>query len=190
MWCWAATASMIFQYYRLPNINPGGDFQCGIVAVTFPAQCAFDCRLCLTGIGTMDRMQFVINNYGAQIGLQYGVSSRNLTSSITFNSLTFEQVAAEIDAGRPVVAGISPGGFSLPNLSEHVALIVGYETNGSVPPRLVVNDPYPFTAAAFGGQPDPYLVAGGHLVRLGQYSIAHSAFVSQLRWMNTLYNVR
>jgi hypothetical protein len=38
------------------------------------------------------------------------------------------QVKQEINAGRPIVAGISPSGYmSQSNVSEHVALIVGYD---------------------------------------------------------------
>jgi hypothetical protein len=187
VWCWAASAQMVFQYYGLPNLNPGGNYQCGIVAAYFgqffPA-CLANCLACVHGIPSMDQEQLLLNGYG-QLANQVGVFSRVLTSTLLFSALTMDQLATEIAAGRPVLAGISPSGVSYPDFSQHAVVIVGYDTSGV--PRLIVNDPFPYQAA---GQPDPYLFFGGVQLKPGQYSIPYTSFVHSLQWGNTLYGIR
>jgi hypothetical protein len=96
--------------------------------------------------------------------------------------LSFDNVQNEIDAGRPIIAGISPSGYRYAGVSEHVALIVGYE--GS---NLIVNDPFPF-ATAFSG--DPYEAAGGERIGRGQYQIRYGSFANDLQWRETIYGIR
>src|SRR5436305_902077 len=59
--------------------------------------------------------------------------------------LTADEIKKEIDAGRPIIAGVTPGGN--PNLPPpvpaHVALIIGYiDKDGDI--DLIVNDPWPY----------------------------------------------
>jgi len=186
VWCWAAAATMVFRYYGLPNVNIGGDYQCGVVAVTFPNPCAYNCLLCQTGIETLTNLNFVIDNYGYTLTNFYFIPSRNLSSQFIFSALTMDQVVGEINANRPILVGISPSGFvSAPNVSEHVAVIIGYDTARS---ELVVNDPYPF--ALFPGRTDPYVAAGGRLLRQGQYAVPYNGFVYQMLWANTIYQIQ
>ena len=75
LWCWAATAEMVFIYYGLPNINSGGNYQCGIVAAYYgpSSACASNCFLCQAGIGTLTNMKNLVNNYGIAVSLIYGI---------------------------------------------------------------------------------------------------------------------
>ncbi len=186
-WCYAASTQMIFIYYGLPAANL--DYQCGIVAIfnyNSNPSCFFaDCHICAQiGGGTMDAIQQLVDLYGAILN-DNGTQSPVLTSSETYSYLSMQQVETEIVAGRPILAGISPGGFPLPDQSQHAVVIVGYDARGSTP-LLIVNDPFPY-AANF--TQDPYTPAGGMLVQPGQYSISYDAFVQQLVWANTLYGI-
>jgi len=186
VWCWAATAQMVFEYYGLRNVGFNGDYQCGIVAAYFQGFCLSSCYACVTPIGGMADMQTLIQGYGQFLTLN-GIPSRVLTSTIRFGPLSMQEVAAEIEANRPVIAGISPTNYAFPNFSQHVVLVIGYETNGSVPPRLIVNDPFPY---ALFGQPNPILVNNGFQIRPGQYSVPYSSFVFPINWDNSLHVVQ
>jgi hypothetical protein len=188
-WCWAATSQMLFTYYGLPDLNGAGDYQCGIVAAAFgpSSVCWSNCGACITGIGTISNMQQELYNYGI-IANQLGITSPILNSTILFSYLTYDQVKTEILGKRPIVIGISPTGFSLPNISEHVALIVGFDESSGTP-TLIVNDPFPFYLPQFGNVPDPYPYEGGTQIQSGQYSIAYANFVGPFQWGNTLYQI-
>jgi hypothetical protein len=97
-----------------------------------------------------------------------------------------DKVKEEIDAGRPILAGISPNGVSYPNFSQHVVVIVGYEQNATTN-AVVVNDPFPYAAAFL---PDPYFQAGAIQLKPGQYKIAYSRMLSPMNWANSIYQVR
>jgi len=187
-WCYAASTQMIFAYYGLPAVN-SVDYQCGIVGMfneySIP-QCFIDCQFCAqVGGGTMDAIKQLVDLYGVIASQDYFIPSPVLVSSEMYSPLSLQQVETEIDAGRPILAGISPGQFPLPDVSQHAVVVVGYNINGSSA-LLIVNDPFPY-AATF--QQDPYTPAGGTLVQPGQYSISYDAFVQELVWANTLYDI-
>ena len=183
VWCWAASAEMVFRHYGLPALN--ANYQCGIVAAYFGGPCAVNCFTCVQAIGPMSQMHVLINNYGAVVSRV--TPSRHLSSALLFSPLSFDQVAAQINGNRPIVAGISPGGYAYPNLSQHIAVSVGYDATGGGA-RLIVNDPFPY--AAFPLQPNPYFIAGGTQTRPGQYSVSHAAFVSLMNWANTIHQIQ
>ena len=191
VWCWAASAEMIFKYYQMPNLNPYGDYQCGIVGSYFYVvggplhPCVSNCYLCQTGANGLTEIQRLINDYG-NVAQSVGAGSRDLSSRLQFSALSLGQLAKELDEGRPVLAGISPQGISLPNISQHAVVIVGYDATGAVP-IVYVNDPYPYLAVF---QQDPYTMHGGALIAPGRYAIAYQSLVSQLRWGNTLFAIR
>ena len=174
---------MVFRHNNLPAVNQ--NYQCGIVAAYFGGQCAINCGLCVQPIGPMSQAQVLINNYGG-VAAQYG-PSRNLSSTLVFGPLSINQLASEIDSNRPVIAGISPGGYSYPNFSMHIVLVVGYDVTGPSP-RVVVNDPFPYNA--FPQQSNPYLRVGGFQIQSGQYSISYDSFVSPMNWANTIYRIQ
>jgi hypothetical protein len=37
---------MVFTYYQVPNLNPHGFYQCGIIGTLLPALCGLDCTRC------------------------------------------------------------------------------------------------------------------------------------------------
>jgi hypothetical protein len=94
-------------------------------------------------------------------------------------------VKAEINAGRPIAAGISPGmGFLPPGVSEHAVLIVGYN---NVSNAVIVNDPFPYQSQ--GLQPS-YLQYGGSQIKPGQFSVPYAALVGPIKWANTVFGIQ
>lgn len=187
VWCWAASAEMLFRYYGLPNLSQAG-YQCGIVAAYYgPSSiCWVDCVACRTAIGSMSEMQALVNGYG-QVAKQLQLTSRVLASRLRFGALSFEDTASEINAGRPILAGISPSGYAYPNFSEHAVLIVGYR-NDATGQWLLVNDPFPYEY--FPANPNPYAAAGALAVQPGRYQVPYVALVSRLRWANSIDRIR
>ena len=187
VWCWAASAEMIFRYYNLPNLNPVGNYQCGIVAAYYGSNstCSINCFTCVSAIGPMSNAKLLIDGYG--VVAQQFTNSRVLSSILIFSALTFNDTAREIDASRPIIAGISPQGYSYPNISQHIVAIVGYQ-NSNGTQLVVVNDPFPYDL--FPSSPNPYTLAGATRTRPGQYSISYSALVSRLQWGNTIYQIQ
>jgi Peptidase_C39 like family len=191
-WCYAASAQMIFQYYGLETLN-SSSYQCGIVGLfnsyitqQYP-QCALDCTLCAqVGGGSMDAIAALIDDYGIDADQYYSVSGPVLSSAEVYSPLTMQQVVNEIQNGRPILAGISPGGYPLPDASQHAVVIVGFDNSGATQ-NLIINDPFPYMATY---QQDPYTPAGGQELQPGQYSISYEAFVQQLVWANTLYDIQ
>ncbi len=181
MWCWAAVGEMIFRYYGVANINPGHDFQCGIIALLHPV-CNQNCYNCPVPAGSLSTMNNMLTQYPSFASGVTRTSTRMQTVP-RYSRLSPAEVRAEIDAGRPIVAGISPSGYNMSNVSQHVALIVGYEGTD-----LIVNDPFPFSSGYFSG--NPYEAAGGEAVSRGRYRIAYSAFVERLRWRESIYRIR
>ena len=190
VWCWAASAEMVFRYYGLPNLNPGGNYQCGIVGAWFNnTACFFDCGQCRVGIGARSNQQQLLIGYG-HFARAFGVQSRVLTASLIFRALAAAEIKAEIDGGRPIVIGISPGqAFALPNLSQHIAVLIGYDFT-SAEPRVIVNDPFPFGIFPYSTTPHPYLSRGAVELRSGQYLVSLSAVTTGLGWGNTIYGIQ
>jgi len=181
VWCWAAVGEMVFTHYGVANINPGGDFQCGIIALLHPV-CDQNCYQCVVGAGSLSTMNNMLTQYPA-FASRVTHTSTQLTARATRSRLSLPTVQSEIDAGRPIVAGISPSGYRTSAVSEHVALIVGYDDDD-----LIVNDPFPFETAAFAG--DPYVAAGGEPIATGQYRIPYNRFVSRLNWKESIYGIQ
>jgi hypothetical protein len=180
LWCWAAVGEMVFEHYGVANINPYGNFQCGIIALLHPV-CNQSCGNCVVGAGSLDTMTNMITRYPTFASGVTSTSTRIRATPIK-GRLSFDDLQNEIDAGRPIVAGISPSGYRHAGVSEHVALIVGYDGRD-----LIVNDPFPF-ATAFSG--DPYEAAGGEQIGRGQYQIRYSSFANDLQWRETIYGIR
>ena len=180
VWCWAAVGEMVFDWFGVRNINPAGNYQCGIIALLHPI-CNMNCFNCPVPAGSLATMNNMLRQYPA-FASQVTQTSTQITTAVSATRLSMASVRREIDAGRPIVTGISPSGYQLANVSEHVALIVGYDEDD-----LIVNDPFPF-ALAFSG--NPYLAAGGEELDRGQYQISYEAFVQRLRWRETIYRLR
>lgn len=179
VWCWAAVGEMVFEHYGVANINPARDFQCGIIALLHPV-CDQNCYNCQVPAGSLSTMNNMLKQYPSFASRVTRTSTRLRTLART-TSISLSQVRREIDNGRPVVAGISPSGYSVGGVSQHVALIVGYDESD-----LIVNDPFPFGHA----DGDPYIAAGATATEPGQYVIAYRSFVDRLRWRETIYGIR
>ena len=183
VWCWAAVSEMVLRHYRFPVINPGGDYQCGIVAMLAP-QCQMNCYSCVTSIGSTSDMALVIEKY-QMVSDAYlrGHRGRNFSTQLA-GALSPEEIVYEIDEDNPIVAGISPSGmgpYYLPGMSEHAVLIVGYYQRGSSF-HVLVNDPMPYPSFGF----NPYLAVGGQQSTPGQYWIDYRVFVSRLLYKNSI----
>jgi hypothetical protein len=159
VWCWAATATMALQYSGFPNVNPGANYQCGVVGVALP-ECKADCRLCIQPIGPLPNMVTVLRRYHAYVRQNYGPNVPVLQPRYQAHP-TFDQLKASINAGRPVIVGISPAGPPPnPALTQHAVLVTGYDEavdgNGQRVRLVVLNDPLIYPQ----GQ-NPHVWAGG-----------------------------
>jgi hypothetical protein len=190
VWCWLAVGEMIFRYYQLPNVNPGNDYQCGIVgAVGYSLNgacdvCNMNCGNCVRPAGSPDMITRMLTEYPKIACRSLNQSNVTLKSLFVANYLTAAFLVSELDAKRPVIAGINPGAqFVLPGNSQHVALIVGYYYTG---PNLIlrVNDPFPY----FITGTDPYVANGAINNGNLSYQIPYANFVNGLRWNTCWYN--
>src|SRR2546421_11035235 len=70
-WCWLAVGQMIFQHFNIRNVNPAGDYQCGIVAfwgaVPTPygwqGPCMANCYRCPLPAGSFDTIRAMLSQY-------------------------------------------------------------------------------------------------------------------------------
>jgi hypothetical protein len=180
VWCWAAVGEMVFRHFGVANINPGGNFQCGIIALLHPV-CNQNCRSCIVPAGSLTTMDNMLTRYPT-VASQVTGTSTQISTTVSYSRLSPAAILREVNAGRPIVAGISPSGYRDTGISQHVALIIGFDGDA-----LIVNDPFPFRAAFSG---NPYEAAGGREIRSGRYRIAYEAFASRLRWRESIYGIR
>src|SRR3954468_23365556 len=141
-WCWLAVGQMIFEHFNIRNVNPAGDYQCGIVAFWGAVQtpygwqgpCMANCYRCPMPAGSFDTIRAMLNQYPRLAGdapLVFRSSASPITTAV---------IKEEIDNDRPLLIGITPSGARLP-VSQHVALIVGYEETEDQF-QVIVNDPF------------------------------------------------
>lgn len=187
VWCWVAVGEMVFRHFEVPNVNPVGEYQCGIIgALAGPMHpCWGDCRRCVVPAGTPQNITSMLLQYpriAGQLTRQpiAGVRSRRLV-----RALTVDEIKEELDNDRPIIAGVSPAGLT-GSFAQHVVLIVGYEGDEDSL-SLTVNDPYPYAFA--GNRFDPYLRAGA-VGGNGQYRISYDNFRRGLRWSESFYQLQ
>lgn len=171
VWCWLAVGEMIFRHYGVRNVNPAGNFQCGIIGlISGPGSvCDRECGRCVMPSGSNYGTLAMLTNYARLAG---GRTFRYAETRV----LPPAAVVRELDAGRPVMAGISYTRRIFDADAEHVVLVVGYELrDGRL--DLLVNDPYPYPP----GQ-NPFLRSGGVTVRPYQYRIAYEDFRQRVFW--------
>lgn len=176
VWCWVAVAEMVFRYYGVPNGNPVGNYQCGIVggvklALDGRGDCYANCANCIVPAGSAEYLRKVLELYPSLVNWHY-----SLNAYTRDYALRAKDVALNITNDRPVIAGINPSGTDT-NFggSQHVALIVGHKNDGKT---LVINDPFPYSSVGL----HPYEHAGGVMLRPGQWSISYDDFVEKLDW--------
>lgn len=185
VWCWAAVSEMVLEHFGVDNANPNDNFQCAIVAaagvLSGAPQCFANCGFCVVSAGNASNLRYWLENYSEVASQFLGYSLDDVRTRYRPRRLRWGETTAEIDAGNPIIVGVSPGqNISMQGTSQHVALIVAYEDQDR---QLVVNDPYPYPLKGWN---DPYLAAGGEMIELGQYRIGHSALVSGLNWRESI----
>lgn len=182
VWCWAAVSEMVLDHYNYGSVDPGGNFQCGVVAM-LGGWCDWNCANCVTGIGSLHNLALVLRGY-QRAARHDGVNGDSFKPSMT-GHLSPQQIAKEIEDGDPIIAGISPSGmgkFYPPSFGEHVALIVGYEKSRHAF-YVVVNDPFPYGYVRY----DPYLQVGAQMREPGQYLIDYETFRFRLGYRDSIY---
>jgi hypothetical protein len=111
-----------------------------------------------------------------------------LTVQLKDGILSEEEVKQELDEGRPIIVGLSPRGFKVDGIRQHMALIVGYDTS-SGDLVLTVNDLLPFEDMIFLWIGSPYINARASEEAEGQYEVGYEAFRSRFKWTKTLYRM-
>lgn len=145
-WCWAASASMALKFLGFPDINEVSNYQCGVVAATFP-ECEDDCTRCNVALDRMPSFVELLQRYRERASLDH---PSRLQASLRPNYVAypeFARIKRSIDRSYPVIAGISLGkGPADPALAQHAILIMGYDDHhgGTGEPWVVVMDPYPY----------------------------------------------
>jgi hypothetical protein len=157
VWCWAATASMALRQLGFPDLNPGRNYQCGVVAAAFP-DCDDDCTRCVTSLGSMDKLVGVLDRYW---DLSQELNQAPAIDGFSPNYVSYprwKEIKHSLDLSFPVIGGISPDGKPTdPAQSQHTVLITGYDDNyrGTGEEWVIVKDPYPYTRGN-----SPYASAG------------------------------
>jgi hypothetical protein len=180
VWCWLAVGEMIFRAFEVPALND--HFQCGIVGTvaigTARDVCARDCRRCTVPGGDAATVMNMLVEYPRRVALLSGQSVPRLFVSHT-GVLRPDELRGELDAGRPIVVGVNPGGRPAAfSAAAHVALVVGYRMIDEQL-WLLVNDPYPFSPKTW---PDPYLAVDATALAPGRYLLPYRRAVEGLAW--------
>ncbi len=176
VWCWAASSEMVLNYLGYPNANPAGDFQCGIVAVTFP-ECDLNCFQCIAPIGPLPNGVDVLKNY-INYSNRQGFYRDDIRPRYVANP-TFGEIRDAIDRGYPIIAGISPQGPpSNPAFTAHAVVITGYIDRGYSDRAVIVNDPLIFQY----GYANPYDVPGSAVADNGKAVVGWNVFLNGLNF--------
>ena len=183
VWCWIAVGEMVFRAFDIPAVND--HYQCGVVGAvaigTARDACARDCRRCVVPGGDATTVMGMLVEYPRRVSMLQGVRVPRLFVAHT-GALGPDELRRELDSGRPVVAGINPGGRPAAfAASAHVALIVGYRVVDEIL-WLIVNDPYPFAPQTW---PDPYLAVGATKLAPGRYALPYRRYTEQLGWVES-----
>ena len=182
-WCWAAVSEMVFRHYGVPALNLAGEFQCAIVG-GLGGPCYFDCQKCDVTVPSLTALAMVMTGYPMLARNMIGRDVPRIRLIAREAPLAPDEVRAELNAGRPVVAAITPSGMPLGPTPQHVALIIGYEDLPGGGLALIVNDPWPYQMPD-----DPYIMRGAQAVAPGQYRIDYSTFRTRLAWQQSVYQL-
>jgi hypothetical protein len=187
-WSWAAVGEMVFKYYYVPAAHRT-DYQCGIAQERKLCTGTPNCSECDLPAGDETSMVRMLEQYPVMAKPGGTAGDIALTIQSKAGSLSELEVKKEIDEGRPIIAGVSPSGFKIDGISQHMALIVGYDdSSGAL--MLTVNDPFPFEDDRFLWISNPYqpnMDMSGE--NTGQYEISFERFRSKLKWKQTMYRI-
>jgi hypothetical protein len=186
-WCWAAVGEMVFKYYYVPAAHRT-NYQCGIaqgrkLCIGIP-----NCNDCDLPAGDEVTLITMLEQYPVTASQGGTAGPIALTVQFKDGTLSDAEVKDELDHGRPIIAGVSPKGFKVDDMSQHMALIVGYDdSSGDL--VLTVNDPFPFEDDRFMWIGIPYPSTKVSRANDGQYEIRLEKFRSKLKWTKTMYGI-
>ncbi|RPH76107.1 MAG: hypothetical protein EHM80_15300, partial [Nitrospiraceae bacterium] len=187
-WCWAAVGEMVFKYYYVPSVHRT-DYQCGIVQTRNLCTGIPNCVKCDLPAGDEATMMNVVQQYPLLATKGGAAGDISLTAQPMAGSLSEADVKKELSEGRPIIAGVSPSGFKVDGIAQHMALIVGYDdSSGNL--MLTVNDPFPFEADRFlwiGNPYQPNMDMSGE--NEGQYEVSFERFRAKIKWKYTMYRI-
>jgi hypothetical protein len=179
VWCWLAIGEMVFRHYGLRNNNPGGNFQCGIIGtIMSDTECNANCfnTRCIRPSGSNYATVRMLKDYA-------WMSSKKVLRADEGYELPFAAIKANIDRGRPIIAGVSPTRRQYYDGAEHVALITGYEMGpGGV--DLIINDPFPYPPMG-----NPYTRNNARAISNYQYRMPMQNFTRDLFWHWSISNI-
>jgi len=187
-WCWAAVGEMVFKYYYVPAAHRT-NYQCGIVQGQKHCLGTPNCSECEPPPGDETAMVRVLEQHPVIAKLTGTGGDIALTVQSKSGSLSEAEVKSELNEGRPIIVGVSPSGFKINGITQHMALIVGYNDN-SGDLMLTVNDPFPFEDDRFlwiGNPYQPNMDMSGESD--GQYEIRFERFRSKIKWNQTMYRI-
>lgn len=180
VWCWLAVGEMLFRYYNVPNLNPYGNYQCGIIGTVMPAgsPCQSNCfnNGCIIPSGGNANTMRMLRDYPR-------IAANRTTRLTETYELSFAAVRNNIDNGQPVVCGISPVGRRYYNDAEHAVLLTGYELSAAGA-FVVINDPFNYPPAG-----NPYILAGASILAPNKYQLPYTTFVNRLFWHWSLSDI-
>jgi len=186
-WCWAAVGEMVFKYYYVPAAHRT-DYQCGIAQSRKLCTGMPNCVECDFPSGDEATMVNMLDQYPLMAALGKTAGDIALTAQSKSGSLSEAEVKKEIDEGRPIIVGISPPGFKVDGVPQHMALIVGYDdSSGDL--MLTVNDPFPYEDMRFLWIGNAYLSARASGGSAGEYEIGYEKFGLRLKWTQTIYRI-
>lgn len=185
VWCWAATSSMLLELYGYPNVNPGGNFQCGYVAVVFP-ECDASCWECIRPIGPLPNMKWALDRYLDYVRERHDFFI-NVIQPRYEEYPSFSEIKESLSGNYPVIAGISPAGPPADaSQAQHAVLISGFidEYWGGERRRLVIiNDPFIYEP----GQ-NPYERAGSSVhLPTGKAVVDWEVFRDELNFTSAVF---
>ena len=170
---------MVFRHFGVRNNNPAGNFQCGIIGtIMSDTECYTNCfnARCIRPSGSNYATVKMLKDYA------WLSSKRVLTASETYE-LPFAVIKANIDAQKPIIAGVSPTRKQYYEGAEHVALIVGYEA-GPSGVNVIINDPYPYPPMG-----NFYTQNGATALSDYQYKMSLRDFTKNLFWHWSIHNI-
>ncbi|MBI3806085.1 MAG: C39 family peptidase [Nitrospirae bacterium] len=187
-WCWAAVGEMVFKYYYVPATNRT-DYQCGIVQGRNLCTGMPNCVECDLPAGDESTVMNMLQQYPLIATRGGAAGDIAMTVQLKNGTLSEAEVKNEINEGRPIIVGVSPSGFKVDGISQHMALIVGYDDrSGNL--MLTVNDPFPFEDDRFLWIANPYqpnMDMSGE--NDGQYEVSFERFRSKIKWKQTMYRI-
>ncbi len=179
VWCWLATGEMIFKHYGIPNLNPNGNFQCGIIGSIFNnSPCNSNCfnNVCIRGSGSNYNTVRMFKDYS-------WIAARKVFSCQEGYELDYSTIKSNIDRQKPILCGISPTRKQYYSGAEHVVVLTGYEVINQVP-YIIINDPYPYPS-----YDNPYLKFNAVMLQKNQYRISLQSFTNDLFWHWSLSDI-